>query len=206
MKQIFFALSFLLLPTVAVAQTQVVSLSSAEKSYYALAFSYAMETQPTGKSYDWKTYSSGGTIAPEDAFISRSGSTCRQFTESYNVQGVEGTHEGVGCKRKGAEGWCRLGMKQALTCAMEKRNSFDIDIPVVALKAPDINLNLGTAGVGKTGSATPSTPHVNPNIEGNTPSQVPTAEGVADAVTGAAGSVAGPATSGTLKWFQSTFR
>jgi hypothetical protein len=203
MKHRYLLLPLLLVPSLAVAaKQQYVSLASAEKSYYALAFSYAMSTVETGNAYEWKTYSSNGAIRPETPFISRSGAECREFTETYTIQGVQGENVGVGCKRKGDDGWCRLGLKQALTCAMEKRNSFDIDIPVVHLNAPDVNINMPSVG------GSPSTPSgAGQNIGGGSaPSRGATGEDVADTVTGAAGSVAGPATGGMIRWFNDTFR
>lgn len=208
MKHRYLLLPLLLVPSLAVAaKQQYVSLASAEKSYYALAFSYAMSTIKTGEAYEWKTYSSNGAIRPEDPFISRSGSECREFTETFTIQGVQGENVGVGCKRKGDDGWCRLGLKQALTCAMEKRNSFDIDIPVVNLNAPDVNINMPSVGGTGGSQSAPSGAGVGQVGGGSSSSgRSTTGEDVADTVTGAAGSVAGPATGGMIRWFGETFR
>ena len=187
---------------------QQVSLSSAEKSYYALAFSYAMDTMQDGKPYEWKTYSGKGAITPAETFISKSGSTCRSFSESYIIQGIQGGNGGYGCKRKGDEGWCRLREKQALTCAMEKRGlDFAvpvIDLPNVNIKGPKIDISGVSGAIGGTGAGNlPPAPNVSVDM-GNV--KAPSGEEVADSVTSAAGSVAGPAARGVLGWFQSTFR
>lgn len=98
-------------------------LSDAEKSYYELVFTYVMDTVKADGTYKWESYSGNGTFTVSDSYVSKSGATCRNFAEVFTVQGVGGENEGVGCKRAGREGWCKLRMSDALTCAMEPNRS-----------------------------------------------------------------------------------
>lgn len=94
-------------------------LTNPEKEYYEQVFSYAMAAIQPGKHYDWKSYSGGGKITVDKVFTSKSGATCRKFQETFIINNHEGKNEGVGCKREGRDGWCKLKSTDALTCAME---------------------------------------------------------------------------------------
>ena len=54
-----------------------------------------------------------------ELFVSKSKANCRKFTETFTVAGKNGEGYGVGCKREGSEGWCKLKTSNAHTCAME---------------------------------------------------------------------------------------
>jgi hypothetical protein len=117
---------FLLLLPIRVAaldDSPLTLLADAEKAYYNLVFNYTMETVKADGKYSWASYSGNGTITVSDSYVSKSGATCRNFAEIFTVQGVGGDNEGVGCKRVGSEGWCKLKMNHALTCAMEPKSN-----------------------------------------------------------------------------------
>lgn len=94
-------------------------LSEAEIVYYQQVYDYTMAVTKPDEPYAWQTYSSEGSITAGKIFVSKSGATCRNFSEQFRVNEVKGTAEGVACKRDGKEGWCRLKTADALTCAME---------------------------------------------------------------------------------------
>jgi hypothetical protein len=96
------------------------SLSDTERAYYNLVFDYVMETIKADGKYEWASYSAKGTLTVSEAYISKSGSTCRNFAEVFTVHGLQGENEGIGCKRKGYQGWCKLGINDAGTCSMER--------------------------------------------------------------------------------------
>lgn len=99
--------------------TALMQLTDAELSYYRQVFDYTMAVTKSGERYEWKSEHGRGFFAPSDPFTSKSGSTCRKFTEEYEVGSQSATLEGVACKREGREGWCRLKKTDAQTCAME---------------------------------------------------------------------------------------
>lgn len=94
-------------------------LSEASQAYYELVYVYAMEAMQPGQGYAWESYEASGSIIPERPFTSKSGSTCRGFSEEYTIGGKKGHDKGVACKRVGKEGWCRLKASDAMTCALE---------------------------------------------------------------------------------------
>jgi hypothetical protein len=96
------------------------SLSDSERAYYNLVFDYVMETIKADGKYEWASYSAKGTLTVSEAYISKSGSTCRNFAEVFTVHGLQGENEGIGCKRRGYQGWCKLGINDAGTCSMER--------------------------------------------------------------------------------------
>ena len=202
----------MLLPCAAFAAQQyatLAELSDAERKYYALSFAYTMDAVQAGTPYAWGSYSGKGEITPSAAFISKSRSVCRNFTETYTIGGAAGAGEGIGCKRNGDEGWCKLRKGQAMTCAMEKPGiMFDMDIPNVNVAAPNLRMPSGSnsngEAIGNVGGNGSSNAPAAFNAGGN--SKSPTGNDVADTVTNAAGSVAGPATGGAIKWFSNTFR
>jgi hypothetical protein len=98
-------------------------LESSERAYYDLVFNYTMDAIRADGKYSWQSYGGQGTISVSDSYISKSGATCRNFAEIFTVQGVAGENEGVGCKRVGYDGWCKLRMTDARTCAMEPNST-----------------------------------------------------------------------------------
>ena len=198
--------SFAPLQALAADAAQAPGLSSAEQSYYEKVFYYTMDNVQPGQKFDWASYSGKGTINVDAPFVSKSGSTCRNFSETYTVQGKEGAGKGVACKRGGEEGWCKLKTDNALTCAMEGPPSLFTGATGIALPnvdVPGVNVS-GNVNVG--GIAPTTNPNLNPGIDAPAPGHKPTGQGVADSVTSAAGSVAGPAAGGAISWFGKTFR
>lgn len=190
-------------PVFAAAVSPLYNLSDAEKSYYDKVFVYTMDNIKAGDKYDWASYSGKGSLKVSESYVSKSGSTCRNFDESFTVQGQSGGGKGVACKRAGDDGWCKLKPDNALTCAMEN-NGILVGLPNISgpnVTVPSVG---GNANVTINAPSTPNAPQ-GPNMNSK-PGGKPTGAGVADSVTSAAGSVAGPATGGGLKWFQDTFR
>lgn len=106
-------------PSTIPPDSPLAQLSNVEKQYYQQIFDYTMEAVKPGGSYGWESAGNSGTISVSKNFLSKSGSNCRIFNERFFINGVEGNDSGVGCKREGREGWCRLRKQDALTCAME---------------------------------------------------------------------------------------
>lgn len=115
----------------------------ADLSYHQDVFDYVMTSVDAGKGYDWKTPAVRGTITPDATYVSKSGSTCRQFKETVETLASKGDQSAIACKRKGADGWCRLKPGNAQTCALE---THDIDFQVGEVNFG--GFSLGTVGVG----------------------------------------------------------
>lgn len=94
-------------------------MDDAEREYYDQMFDYVMgKTSPNTK-YEWKSYASSGEITPGQP-VAGKGTVCRQFKERVNFAGkTVNSLGGMGCKRVGADGWCRLPKNDMLSCAME---------------------------------------------------------------------------------------
>ncbi len=107
------------LPALAAPVSPLASLTEPEQTYYTQIFDYTMDNVAGGSTYDWQSANGQGSISVSDAYVSKSGSTCRNFTETYSVYERMGSGAGAACRREGREGWCRLKMNGALTCAME---------------------------------------------------------------------------------------
>lgn len=130
MKYWVYALFFLqALPVVAQTVSQHPThdpfsiLSEAERDYYELAFSYALGAVDDNVAYKWKSSASSGSVTPGKRFTTDKNVECRSFSESYVLYGNQGTTTGYGCKRQGHEGWCKLKIGDALTCALEAPDS-----------------------------------------------------------------------------------
>lgn len=95
------------------------ALTKAEQDFYHKSFDYAMETLKDNATYEWRTATAYGTITAGRHFISNSKATCRKFSETYAFASGSGTMQGVGCKRQGHEGWCKLKESDMLSCAFE---------------------------------------------------------------------------------------
>ena len=107
-------------PSTIPTDSSLTQLSEVEQQYYQQIFDYTMTVTKPGESYSWKSAENSGAISVSKSFSSKSGATCRVFTERYIIGGSEGSAEGIGCKREGRDGWCRLKKGDALTCSMEK--------------------------------------------------------------------------------------
>ena len=178
-------------------------LSDPEKTYYTKIFDYTMQTVPVDGTYQWASYDGKGSITLSNPFTSKSGAICRNFTESFVVKGQSGADKGVGCKRNGADGWCKLDASNAMTCAMEDPAFMfgDVNVPNVTMPniAP-INGPGGNSGSGISG------PNANVNVDTSGAPKNVTSKSYSDSVTGNAGKAAGSAASNGLSWFTSTFR
>jgi hypothetical protein len=201
----FLALSLLFVSHSAYANgsSPLAALSDAEKSYYAKVFDYTMDTIKSGEKYDWASYSGKGSINVEKTFVSKSGAVCRPFNEAFNVGGHEGIDKGVGCKRRGKDGWCKLDLgKEAKTCALEDspRMFGGVNVNLPGANVPPINMPPGGGLNAPAGQA----PNVKPNVDTGSKKEV-TGKSYADTVTGTAGDAAGPAVAHGMSWFSETF-
>ena len=211
----------------AAVPSPLASLSDAEKTYYEKVFDYSMDTVQGGGKYEWKSYSGNGAISIADTFVSKSGATCRNFTETFVVQGQNGIDKGVGCKRRGQDGWCKLDLNKAKTCSFEDTSRMfggvGVDAPNVNVSAPNITVgpvNVPTVSGGS--SASSSGGGVNSDFKfhsgssggsgssgsssgGGSNNNNGSGKSVADSVTGTAGHAASSATSTGISWFQSVF-
>lgn len=96
------------------------SLPDVEKDYYGQVFAYSMIATQPGQPYEWKSNVAAGRITAQAAFISKSNSYCRPFTEQLTVDGKTASSSGYGCRREGRDGWCRLKPNAGmLSCALE---------------------------------------------------------------------------------------
>lgn len=175
-------------------------LSDAERSYYEQIFAYTMDNTAAGESYHWASYSGAGDIHVDAPFASKSGTTCRPYSETFTVQNTPGAYHGTACKRQGRDGWCRLKPGNANTCAMEDP-AFMFSMP--SLSVPTVNIgNVENPVQGVNAPQAPQfvTPQVDkpkaPNTGGSS---------FADSVTGNAGKAAGSAAASGLSWFAKTF-
>ncbi|MEK6746828.1 MAG: hypothetical protein AABY33_07345 [Pseudomonadota bacterium] len=122
-KLILLCLLLLFMPLNLMAETYVGSpadlLSGSQREYYQRVFNYVMEHYKDEKPYEWKSGAEKGSIRVSKQYISKSKSLCRNFSESFVVDGESGKYEGVACKRE-SKGWCRLKSEDVHTCALEQ--------------------------------------------------------------------------------------
>jgi hypothetical protein len=125
-KKMFF-LIFLVLPAAAFAAERptvsveklIAAMDEAERSYYFQAFDYSMEVLKPDEKYEWKSYNSSGYIQTGQPFV-RNDTVCRNFREYVSNKNMYSmSSEGVGCKRLGRAGWCKLKKDEMRTCALE---------------------------------------------------------------------------------------
>lgn len=116
-------------------------LTSAEQEFYHNSFNYAMDTLADNTTYEWRAAKAFGTITAGRHYISKSQSNCRNFSETYTFGSSAGYMDGVGCKRKGSEGWCKLRAGDMLSCAFEPPETIFDMIEMQANKAVDITNN-----------------------------------------------------------------
>jgi len=179
-------------------------LSNAERSYYDQIFGYTMDNTPAGDRRQWTSYGGNGSIHVDEIFLSKSGSPCRNYSEIFKVQNVDGAYHGTACKRQGKDGWCRLKPGNANTCAMEDPG-FMFSMPTMS-SGPDISI--GAVGNPLQGINAPSAPTFATDFKTDTP-QGKKSDGAgadyATTVTGNAGKAAGAAASNGISWFAKTF-
>lgn len=99
-------------------------MDEAERKYYYESFDYMMEKMRPGQTHAWKSYDSSGEFTPQGVFEGVQ-TVCRKFKERINIKSkVVTTLDGVGCKRLGKDGWCRLPDKENMrSCALEPPRS-----------------------------------------------------------------------------------
>ena len=189
-------------PSAYAAQASSLSLlSNAERDYYEQIFGYTMDNTAAGENYQWKSYSGQGDIHVDAIFISKSGTPCRPYSETFTVQNIDGAYHGTACKRQGADGWCRLKPGNANTCAMEDHN-FMFAMPT--MQTP--NVHIGSVGNPFADTSLPSAPGVNaPRVDMPHAKTDTSGSDFASTVTGNAGKAAGTAASNGLSWFAKTF-
>ena len=155
-------LLFIASPSLAAEVQPLALLADAEQSYYTQIFDYTMDNIKPDGHFDWASYSGKGSIAPDKSFVSKSGAVCRNFTETYNVQGHAGGDKGIGCKRVGKDGWCKLKEGNALTCALEHPSYLSGLGGTGGVNGgvnTDININVNSGGSGDdSGSGGPAFP------------------------------------------------
>jgi hypothetical protein len=121
---IYFLVVIALLPFLAMADGDNFSptkeLSGERAEYYVNSFNYTMETAKANIAHDWKTNGAVGKIIASEKYLSKSQSVCRNYTESFEIDGKKNTNLGVACKRTNDVGWCRMKADDAHTCAIEK--------------------------------------------------------------------------------------
>lgn len=124
MKKLLLCLFFLLLPinvwAVESNTTPSDELEGKQRDYYLRVFNYTMDNSKDNKAYHWETGAAKGDIRVSKEYISKSKSLCRNFTETFKIDGQVGKSEGAACKRDGNNGWCRLKHEDAHTCALEE--------------------------------------------------------------------------------------
>jgi len=185
-------------------------LADAEKSYYEKVFDYTLDNIQPGQKYDWASYGGKGSISVAQPFVSKSGSSCRNYTEDFTVQGQHGNTTGIGCKRVGSNGWCKLKEGDALTCALEQPS---YSVGGTSMSVPTVNT--GNMTVGPIGSPNVNTTGVNTNVgasiganndkRGASKSGDAEAQDAATKITGTAGKAAGTVTGSAIQWFSNTF-
>jgi len=181
-------------------------MSRAERSYYEQVYDYSMTTTKPGESYDWRTQNAAGRLTIGEAYTSKSGSLCRNFNEYLNIRGQMGQVQGVGCKRAGSDGWCKLKPGNALTCSMEKSNFYGVHMPSITPYMPDVSVTMGGGGREQfNGGGIGPTTNINGDFGRSGGSKNIKGSDVADTVTGAAGSTTAPVTQNLKSWFQETF-
>lgn len=122
MRIIYLCLFFLLLPASAWAgekTTPYNGLTGKQHEYYLRVFDYTMDNIPAEKPFHWDAITASGNIRVSEKYISKSQASCRNFSETFVINNIQGADEGVACKRDG-KGWCRLKNENAHTCALEE--------------------------------------------------------------------------------------
>lgn len=101
------------------AEKLLAAMDDAERGFYDQTFDYAMEAMKPGEKHPWESYTSSGSIAPGKPFV-RNDTVCRPYRETISRRNAYSiSSEGLGCKRVGRDGWCRLKSGAMQTCALE---------------------------------------------------------------------------------------
>ncbi len=129
-KKVLLLVFMAVLPATAFATTQenrpgisierlLAAMDEVERTYYFQSFDYAMEEMKKDEKFEWKSYDSSGYFQVGMPFV-RNDTVCRSFREYIvNNKMYAMSSEGVGCKRLGRDGWCKLKKDDMRTCAME---------------------------------------------------------------------------------------
>jgi len=95
------------------------AMPDADRQYYLDTFDYAMLNLKPGEKQDWASGDNSGYFTVEIPFV-HGDTICRNYREVVVSRPLYSiSSEGVGCKRVGRDGWCRLKKGDALTCALE---------------------------------------------------------------------------------------
>jgi len=93
--------------------------TDSEIEYLEKSFDYAMDNMKQGEYLDWSAAAVNGRISVGNVYQSKQKATCRNYIEiarTYEAQKVE---SGIACKRTSKDGWCRLKVNDAESCALE---------------------------------------------------------------------------------------
>ncbi len=118
---------FLLPPKISLAlesaPTPADMLVSYELDYYLQVFNYVMDSNQETFIFHWSSNSGNGNISVGKEYLSKSKTVCRNFADTFEITRPHGEATAAGCKRLGANGWCRVHDGDAHTCALESPNS-----------------------------------------------------------------------------------
>lgn len=101
------------------------SMTEPERNYYSRVFYGTMGSVPDGKTYEWAHYNIHGALTPVKTFTTKSGLTCRSFTEVLKVHRIQQTLSGTACDNGGGS-WCKLKPNATPACGLgHKPGAFD---------------------------------------------------------------------------------
>ena len=182
-------------------------LSDAEKTYYLKIFDYTMDVVKDNDKYRWASYGGTGSITVGSQFSSKSGTICRNFNETFTVQGVAGADKGIGCKRRGRDGWCKLDLSKAQSCSFEDP-PFSFGTTTITTPSVNVGGSAGSADTGNSGGSVSAPTNMGNGSTGDHGVKKGdiTAKKYSDTVTSGAGQAAGNAATNGLSWFTNTFR
>jgi hypothetical protein len=127
MKIFYLPLFFLSLSSESYAESKNTApydaLTGYNRDYYFSLFDYTMDNIKEEKPFHWEVGGVKGDISVGKKYTSKSKYVCRDFIETFVVNKEHGKSEGVACKRKGKDGWCRLKREDVHTCALETPQS-----------------------------------------------------------------------------------
>ncbi len=98
-------------------------LKGEQKTAYINAFNHTMSYTKPNEYYHWALKTSAGNIKVGKTYISKSKALCRDFSETFNIEGKEGVGGAAACKRED-NSWCIIRKKtEPHTCAIENIES-----------------------------------------------------------------------------------
>lgn len=97
--------------------------TDSEIEYLERSFDYAMDNLKSGEQFDWSTAGVNGRIAVGDEYQSKQKATCRNYIEIARTYDSQKIDSGIACKRDDEDGWCRLHIGNAESCALEVAES-----------------------------------------------------------------------------------